>query len=146
MSVLFFWVGDNYQKDMKDEGKTYNLNQNSELMIRLEPGDHIWAFTRREDKTYVIAADLVVTRTEHNPPGYKYGRYRAWGDPKTSRYFDVRIGPDAESTVKSLSFYPPRTKVNALGQLFQGFNGVRLLSSTDEEKLRTFSSGLRTLR
>jgi len=140
MSVLFFWRGDNYLTDMAT-GKAYHLNQNSELIINLKHGEHIWAFTRI-DKTYVLAADLVITQTQFNPPGYKYGQYRAFGDRQKSRYFDVHKGIDVAPIIKSLSFYPVHTKVKALGSLFQGNNGVRLLDSSDERKLLSFASGL----
>ena len=145
MSVLFFWKWDNYSIDIS-ESKAFNLNQDNELMLKLKSGEHIWAFTRRPDKTYVLAADLIVIQTQHNPPGHKYGRYRASADPQSSRYFDIHVGPDAEVKIKSLSFYgEKKRKVKALGQMFQGRNGVRLLTTGDERELIAFSSGLPTL-
>ena len=144
MSVLFFWTGDNYLADIK-AGKAYHLNQNNELIRSLKSRDHIWAFTRRLDKIYVLAADLVVTQTQDNPHGYKYGQYRAFADTLSSRYFDVNVGPDVEPIIKSLSFYPKKTAAKALGQLFQGKNAVRPLSGIDEQKLVAFSSGLPAL-
>ena len=50
MSVLFFWTGGNYSRDIRIDGKTYALNQNNELIFDLKPGEHIWSFTRRPDK------------------------------------------------------------------------------------------------
>jgi hypothetical protein len=144
MSVLFFWRGDNYFRDMQT-GKGYHLNQNNEIIYKLRQGEHIWAFTRRKDKTYVLAADLVVISTKQNQPGddgVEYGKYHAGADKQRSRYFNVNKGPDAEPTIRSLSFSP---KARILGSSFQGSNGVRILSSTDEQKLINFSSRLLTI-
>ena len=144
MSVLFFWRGDNYCADIA-AGKDYHLNQNNELMLDLERGEHGLAFTRREDKTYGLALDLVVTGTKKNrkgDPGYKYGRYHVDGDKQRSRYFDVHIGCDAKPIIRSLSFSP---KARILGQSFQGRNGVRLLTPADEQKLVSFSAGFPTI-
>ena len=146
MSVLFFWTGDNYVQDMRSSGKTYDLNQNSRHMFALRTGEHVWAFTRRKDKEYVLAADLVVIRVAQNQPkdpGYKYGKYRAEGDKQKSRYFDIEKGVDAEGLIRSLSF---STQAKILGQSFQGPNGgVRPLTSADEQKLTAFSKLLPTI-
>ena len=144
MSVLFFWRGDNYCADIA-AGEDYHLNQNNELMLDLERGEHVWAFTRRKDKTYVLALDLVVTGTKENrkgDPGYEYGKYHAEGDKQSSRYFDVYKVPDADTLIRSLSFSPSAT---ILGQSFRGRNGVRLLTPADEQKLVSFSAGFPTI-
>lgn len=140
MSVLFFWTGDNYIGDMK-QGKSYQLNQNNQLISNLNPGDHVWAFTRI-DQTYVMAADLVVIQTKANPPGHEYGKYCALADRKSSHYFDVYECPDVEPVIRSLSFSP---KAKILGQSFQGRNGVRPLTNADEQLLSSFSAGLNTI-
>jgi len=144
MSVLFFWKGENYYTDTRS-GLTYHLNQDSEHIDTLNPGDHIWAFTRRKDKTYVLAADLIVTGTRVNrpgDPGYEYGKYHAEGDRRTSRYFDVDKGIDIEPIIRSLSFAP---SARVLGSSFQGRNGVRILTHSDEQRLASFSSRLPTI-
>ncbi|MFC1990382.1 hypothetical protein ACFLVW_07540 [Chloroflexota bacterium] len=150
MSVLFFWRGDNYLRDIQT-GKAYHLNQNNELIYNLNLGEHIWAFTRRQDKTYVLALDLIVTGTKKNQvsdSGYEYGEYHADGNKQKSHYFDVLKGPDAEPVIKSLFFWKSlssKAKALALGSLFQGRNGVRLLTIADEGNLIRFSSGLPTI-
>jgi hypothetical protein len=139
MSVLFFWKGDNYLSDMAT-GKSFHLNQDSELIINLKTGEHVFAFTRVL-KTYCLAADLVVTTTKHNPPAYEYGQYRAIGDKQKSRYFDVYFsGNDMSPVIKSLACYPVGNKAKALGSLFQGRNGVRSLDASDEVKLLKFAA------
>ncbi len=140
MSVLFFWTGDNYYNDIAS-GKAHHLNQNNELMLNLTRGEHVWTFTRREDKTYVLASDLVVTGTKKNQagdPGYEYGAYHVDGDRHKSRYFDISKNPDAETLIRSLSFSP---SARILGHSFQGRNAVRLLTPADEQKLVSFSAG-----
>lgn len=137
MSLLFFWVGDNYISDMKG-GKAYELNQNNDLILNAKTGEHIWAFTRIE-KTYILAADLVVVQTKHNPPNHEYGLFCALGNKQNSRYFDVYQVPDTEPLIRSLSFAP---KAEILGHSFQGRNGVRQLTDSDKQLLIKFSVGL----
>lgn len=145
MSVLFFWRGNNYIKDMRLSGKTYDLSQNSERMLALRIGDRVWAFTRSEDEKYVLAADLVVSRAVQNQPkdpGYEYGKYRAVGDKQKSRYSDIDKGENAEWLIRSLSFSP---RARILGHSFGGQNGVRPLTPKDEQKLIAFSTRLPTI-
>lgn len=141
MPALFFWRGDNYFTDI-NAGKAYHLNQNNELMRDLKPREHVWAFTRRKDKTYVLALDLVVAGKKVNQrgdPGYEYGKYHVEGGKQSTHYFDVDKVPDTEPLIRSLSVSP---KARILGQSFQGRNGVRLLTLADEQKLISFSAGL----
>ena len=141
MSVLFFWIGNNYREAIS-YGKGYHLNQNNELIYKLKSGEHIWAFTRREDKTYVLALDMVVVGTKLNnkgDPGYEYGMYHADGDRQSSRYFNVTLGVDIDQKIRSLSFFP---KAKVLGHSFQGRNGVRKLTAGDEQILISFASSV----
>ena len=147
MSVLFYWKGENYISDMTT-GKDYHLNQNSELIINLKPGEHVWAFTRIKG-IYVLAADLFVINTQHNAPGYKYGAYRAIGDPQKTRYFDVYKRIDVEPEIRKIFPQAPSfTKTGrrfGLGSFFEGLNGVRPLYSLDEKRLVAFSASLPTI-
>lgn len=144
MSVLLYWKGENYISDMTT-GKAYHLNQNSELIINLNPGEHVWAFTRIKG-TYVLAADLFVLNTQHNPPGYKYGAYRAIGDKQRTHYFDVYQRIDVEPEIRKIfPQAPSSTKTGkrfGLGSFFEGVNGVRLLDPSDEQRLIAFSRSL----
>ena len=153
MSVLFHWKWTNYVKDTgwnthKYAIKDYNLTQDNELMYSLKPGEHIWAFTRWEEKTYVLAADLIVTKTVTPSPNPQYGLYCAYGDRQNSRYFNVNAQRNVEPLIKSLDVYVNKKgqtpKVRAMGSFSQGPpNGVRLLpTSRDEQQLIQFSSGL----
>ncbi|BDG59500.1 HNH endonuclease [Caldinitratiruptor microaerophilus] len=142
MDVLYYWRPDNYRAD-RQFGFGYHLNQNSPLLKELQAGDHVWAFTRRRsDGAYVLAADLVVVAVTENRPGFRYGRYRVWGDLQRSRYFDVDLGPDFEPVVRALSV---AAAARHLGQSFQGHAAVRRLSPADGAWLAQLAAQLPTL-
>lgn len=80
MPLLYYWRPDNYARD-RVFGFGYHLNQNSHAMASVGSGDSLWAFTRRKgDRLYVLAAELIVRAVTRNPPNYRYGAYRVWGD------------------------------------------------------------------
>jgi 5-methylcytosine-specific restriction protein A len=84
MPLLYYWRGDNYRRDL-DMGAGYHLNQANPLLHEIEIGDSLWAFTRASDGRYVLGAELVVCAKTLNPPKFRYGRYRVWGDLWKSR-------------------------------------------------------------
>ncbi len=142
MPLLYYWRPDNYTRDRRF-GFGYHLSQNSSAMLRSGPGDSIWAVTRRSrDGLYVLAAELVVRAITRNPPNYRYGRYRAWGDLTRSRYFDIDVVPNAEPLIRSLSV---RTASQRLGQAFQGNAAVRIISESDHRLLAEFAAYLPVL-
>ena len=114
-ALLYYWRPDNYARD-RAFGFGYHLNQNSPAMARALPGSSLWAFTRRRpDGLYVLAAELVVRAVTRNPPNYRYGAYRVWGDLERSRYFDVDRGPSAEPLIRAMDV---RAGGPRLGQAF----------------------------
>ena len=84
MTLLYYWRGDNYYRDL-DMGVGYHLNQSNPLLHEIEVGDSLWAFTRNRQNRFVLAAELIVRAKTINPPRFRYGRYRVWGDLKLSR-------------------------------------------------------------
>lgn len=139
MSLLYYWRPDNHRRD-RGFGFGYHLNQGNPILASAGAGDSVWAFTRRaRDKAYVLAAELVVRAVTMNREGYRYGRYRIWGDLERSRYFDVDAGPEAERLVRSLS---PRADAEILAQSFQGHAAVRSLTSADHSMLAAFARDL----
>src|SRR5581483_6436155 len=139
LALLFYWRPDNYARD-RAFGFGYHLNQNSAAMARALPGDSLWAFTRRtHDGLYVLAAELVIRAVTRNPPNYRYGSYRAWGDLARSRYFDVELGPSAEPLIRELGV---RAAGPHLGQAFQGHAAVRVISEADAQLLALFAADL----
>ena len=69
MTLLYYWRGDNYRRDL-DFGAGYNLNQSNALLHEIERGESLWAFTRRKDGAYVLAAELVARGKTLNPMGF----------------------------------------------------------------------------
>jgi 5-methylcytosine-specific restriction protein A len=140
MALLYFWRYDNYQRDL-DYGAGYHLNQKSRALHDVELGDSLWAFTRQRDGTYALAAELVASAKTFNRPGYRYGRYRLWGDLRRSRYFVVDGQPDLTPLVRRLSI---RTGVadSPLGRAFQGGAAVRRIAEFDSNMLRTWAKEL----
>ena len=132
MSLLYYWRRDNYIRDLA-MGAGYHLNQANPSLHRIEIGDSLFAFTRNKLGKYVFAAELVIGGKTLNPPNYRYGRYRVWGDLSKSRYFKVDNQPNAELIIRSLSCH---ISAKILGQAFQGRSAVRLLNQDDYITLR----------
>jgi hypothetical protein len=138
MALLYYWRGDNYWRDL-NMGAGYHLNQANPLLHRIEIGDSLWAFTRNHLGQYVLAAEFVVKAKTENPPNFRYGRYRIWGDIQHSRYFQVDNQPSIEQIIRSLS-----CKVDAriLGQSFQGLSAVKLITEQDHLILKAAAQNL----
>ena len=131
MPLLYYWRGDNYYRDL-DMGAGYHLNQANPLLHRTDIGDSLWAFTRTKDRRYSLAAELVVRAKTFNPPNYRYGRYRIWGDLRKSRYFKINQQLSIEQIIRSLSC---KTDAIVLGQSFQGLAAVREITLDDHSIL-----------
>lgn len=131
MALLYYWRGDNYRRDL-DMGVAYHLNQASRSLHDIGIGDSLWAFTQTRTGSYSLAAELIIQAKTQNRPGYRYGRYRVWGNVRTSRYFDVWRQSTIEPLVRGLSC-PTRAK--HLGQSFQGHSAVRRLTPQDHALL-----------
>lgn len=142
MNILYYWRPDNYQRDRRF-GFGYHLNQNSPVLARVAEGDTVWAFTRDRIGRYVLAAALVVRAVTRNPPSYRYGRYRVWGDLDRTRYFDVDASPGAEQLIRHLRI---AARAETLGRSFQGHSAVRPLHVADHQLLDGFSADLPVLR
>lgn len=105
----------------------------------MDVGDSIWAFTKRNDGTYVMAAELVVRAKTINPASYRYGAYRVWGDLRATRYLRADVQPSVEHLIRGLS---PTTNARLLGQAFQGRAAVRRLTAEDHQVLAVMCRGL----
>jgi 5-methylcytosine-specific restriction protein A len=138
MALLYYWRGDNYRDDL-DHGAAYHLNQANPSLHDIDLGDSLWAFTRRQDGVYVLAAELVVKATTRNPPGYRYGPFRLWGDLERSRYFALAGQDDITPLIRSLSI---TAKGDRLGRGFQGHAAVRRISRADDLMLRAYAGTL----
>lgn len=127
MPLLYYWRGDNYRRDL-DMGAGYHLNQANPLLHSIDLGDSLWAFTRTKEGRYVLAAELVIKAKTENPPNFRYGRYRIWGNINFSRYFQVQRQPSIEQVIRNLSC---TTNARILGRSFQGWSAVKQLSPED---------------
>jgi hypothetical protein len=148
-ALLFFWVWKNYLDDMKELGESTQLNQDNKLMSSLRKGDRIWAFTRRDENTYALAMDLVVDTVRINipsDPGAKYGKYCVVGSKKLSRYFNISLSPDVEPLIRTFDFFRKDSKVEAIGTMFEGTNGVRELKEEEHTKLLDWSKNVGCLQ
>lgn len=77
----------------------------------------------------------------HNPPNFRYGAYRVWGDLNQSRYFKTEGKPSIEQIIRQLS---PTTNARYIGQSFQGKAAVRGLRQQDHRVLSEFAHELPT--
>jgi hypothetical protein len=138
MPLLYYWRGDNYRRDL-DMGAGYHLNQANPLMHSIGIGDSLWAFTRAQTGHYALATELIVKAKTENPPNFRYGRYRIWGDIHLSRYFKVDNQPHIEQILRSLS-----CTINArvLGHSFQGYRAVKTISLDDHLLLSEIAKDL----
>jgi hypothetical protein len=124
--LLFYWTKENYQSDKRDGLFNYTLNQNAPNMNAVNIGESVWAFTRRNDNVYVLAAQLGVIQKNNNAPGFKYGKYRVTGDESTSTYYDINAQTDVEPLIRKLV----QANASILGRSFQGYSAVRVISDT----------------
>src|SRR5437016_11885229 len=106
MHLLAYWRLDNYLRDL-DEGAGFNFNsRQARLQSAIEPGETLWLFTVvknpprftvvKNPPRFFVVAKLVVRSKTMNPPAFKYGDYRVWGDLKRSRYFKLRAEEQAD--------------------------------------------------
>ena len=138
MPLLYFWTGENYRRDL-DLGVGFHLNQANKTLHSINIGDSLWAFTRNSQKRYVLAAELIIKAKTKNPPNYRYGQYRVWGDIKLSRYFQVDRQPSVELIIRQLSC---KTNAAILGQSFQGMAAVKPISLEDHNILLQVAKNL----
>lgn len=135
MNLLYFWRGDNYRRDL-DYGVGFHLNQANPLLHQIGLGNSLWAFTRKLDGRYALAAELVISAKTMNPAGFRYGPYRVWGDLHRSRYFRIDEQPDISLLIRSFCL---TAKADVLGRSFQGKAAIRTLSESDHLRLRAYA-------
>lgn len=96
----------------------------------------------RTDTPSVHHASATV-RDRPNPPRYRYGRFRLWGDLVHSRYFALAGQPDTTVLMRSLSIV---TGGDVLGRAFQTLRAVRQLSVQDHTILLAYAHPCRSSR
>jgi hypothetical protein len=138
MNLLYHWKGDTYRADL-EVGMDFHLNQSNKLLHGIEPGESLWAFTRATNGGYSLAAELVISAKTLNPKGFRYGPYRVWGDPVTSRYFQVEGQPDISDLIRRIGL---AAKSKLLGSAFQGPSAIRRLSHSQHQQLQRHAMDL----
>lgn len=131
MPLLYYWRSDNYYRDL-DIGVGFHLNQANPMLHNVEKGDSLWAFTRNKEGRYVLAAELIVKAKTRNPPSFRYGQFRLWGDLRYSRYFKVDGQPSIEQVIRLLSC---QTNARILSMSFQGYAAVKRITAEDHRIL-----------
>jgi 5-methylcytosine-specific restriction enzyme A len=138
MHLLYFWRGDNYRRDL-DHGVGFHLNQANPILHQIGIGESLWAFTRKTDGRYALAAELVVSAKTMNPRGFRYGPYRVWGDLRKSRYFGIGDQPDVSTLIRSLAL---EARADVLGRSFQGRAAIRPLGEADHMRMLAYANSL----
>ena len=107
MHLLAYWRLDHYLRDL-DEGAGFNFNsRQARLHSAIDVGETLWLFTVvKNPPRFFVVAKLVVRSKTMNPPGFKYGDYRVWGDLKQSRYFRLRVEEQADEAFELLRRLP----------------------------------------
>jgi hypothetical protein len=139
MALLYHWRGEIYRQDAQRlrPGLELTLEQNSPVMGEAEPGDQLWAFTRREDGRYVLAAALRTGGKPAQAAPLGYGVYPVTAEPGSTVLYDIANGEDVEPVIRGLSI---KADAAILGQSFQGAAAVRWLNQTDSASLATFAA------
>lgn len=148
MDLLAYWRVDNYRRNL-DEGAGFNFNsKQSRLHTAVELGETLWLFTRIVGDAgvseYRILASLLVHSKTINPPSYKYGPFRVWGDLKLSRYFRVTrdVSQDAFELLRLLPFASGSLKARSRSNLSQACQTIRRLKPEASRLLEAFCQQL----
>ena len=122
MTLLYHWRRENYVEDVPrlDPASGLELEQSSPVFAQAQPGERLWAFTRRGDGTYVLAAQLRVARVEETGPGAHYGRYRVVPRSGTTVLYNVQQGLGL--FVRSLVGLDREAAKQSLGGFLEGKN------------------------
>lgn len=128
MDLLAYWRWDIYLRDL-DEGAGFHFNsRQSRLHSATEVGERLWLFTGMPAEggtRYLLVACLHIAAKTENPPDYKYGRYRIWGDIKCSSYYAAANGPDASQLLRRLEFTTQQPiRGDNIGQALQTMRGM----------------------
>jgi 5-methylcytosine-specific restriction enzyme A len=145
MDLLAYWRWDNYIRDT-DGGADFHFNSNQKrLHSEIEIGERLWLVGGRQDAggiQYVLLACLQVSAKALNASGYKYGKYRLWGDRTLSRYFSAD-GPDMTELLLRFRFEPLGT-IKEKRRIGQSLQTIRRLIESDVGLLITWSKDLTT--
>jgi hypothetical protein len=144
MHFLGYWVYQNFVKDV-NSGATFHYNSNQpRFHEKIDLGEMLWLITGFRvtgQMQYHLAARFVIRAKTHNSPGYQYGRYRLWADPRLSDYYVIG---EAEITELLLSLeFIPKHHIRGTGiTIAQSLQTFRYLSPSDVILLEQWSRDL----
>jgi hypothetical protein len=136
MGLLYHWRKENYEDDIIDcATEPFWLSQGNKLFRDVEYGEKIWAFSRRNDGSYVLVAACEAKCVDEKV-GYKLGKYFVNAIDGSAILYDPIDGEDIEPLIRSL---PLSLKNPSLGRNFQGLAGVKKIPPECEEQLIQFA-------
>jgi predicted restriction endonuclease len=143
MDLMAYWRWDNYISDL-DEGASFNYNSNqSRLHSQIDIGERLWLITGKPTQigiSYLLVAKLTIVAKTYNPPEYKYGRYRLWGDVKNSAYYSTD-----EANISNLLLnmrFSTESPIKSKDKIGQSLQTIRTLTPNDSALLLSWSQGL----
>jgi len=148
MDLLAYWRIDNYWRDL-DEGAGFNFNSKQQrLHTSIDNGEILWLFTRFVNTSgvpeYRILAKLIVRAKTINPPSFKYGPYRIWGDISSSQYYKVTddSAQDVFELLRSLPLFSKSFRNHNRNNLPQAAQTIRALKPDATKLLNSFCAHL----
>lgn len=152
MHFLGYWVYQNYESDVAN-GAAFHYNSNQPRFHgKIELGETLWLVTgfRKDGRMqYYLAARFVTRAKTHNPPNYRYGRYRLWADTQLSDYYVVGE-TDMTDVLLSLEFVPENPIKESGVTIAQSLQSFRYLSPSDvallEQWRRHLTSNLNVMK
>jgi hypothetical protein len=147
MDLLAYWRHDNYLRDL-DWGAGFHFNsRQSRLHTVINLGERLWLFTRvvvNNQSQYRLLTKLVIRARTINPPTYKYGPYRVWGNLEKSVYYRIRQD-NADDLFELLRLLPLESgtlKNKSRTSLARACQTIRALKPKASELLEVFAQQL----
>ncbi|MCA1625871.1 MAG: HNH endonuclease [Acidobacteria bacterium] len=144
MHFLNYWVYRNYKSDVAN-GAAFHYNSNQpRFHSKIELGETLWLVTglrSNERMQYFLAARFVIRAKTHNPPNYKYGRFRLWADTQLSDYYVIGEA-DMTDVLLSLKFVPENPIKEGGVTIANSLQTFRYLSASDVALLEQWSKRL----
>jgi 5-methylcytosine-specific restriction enzyme A len=141
MGIIAYWKYINYLRDTQD-GFTFHFNSNQSRLHNItEIGEDVFAISGVRTTygyQYFLLAHLIIKAKTLNAPGYKYGKYRIWGDEKFSKYFELKPFTQVLTKLQSIKHF----KENEVQKYSQAFQTIRKLNENDLHLIKAFAQTL----
>lgn len=120
MALLYHWRREVYARDVAAlvPGADLTFEQSAPVVAAAPPDATLWAFTRRADRRYVLAAHVVMAAVvDQDGRDYQYGRCAVRPLPGRTVLYDAARGDDLDPLIRAL---PVRADAAVLGHSLQG--------------------------